>query len=63
MDMYQVTWTIDIGADSVEDAVRQVWEILQDPNSQATFFTVRQPDGTEIFKDFHSVVKGGENDR
>lgn len=35
---YQVTWTIDIDADSHEDAARKALEIQRDPDSIALVF-------------------------
>lgn len=37
---YQVTWVIDIEADSPTEAARQALEIQQDPESIATVFEV-----------------------
>ena len=40
MASYSVIWTIDIEADTVEDAARQARAIQLDPESIATVFTV-----------------------
>ena len=37
---YEVTWVIDVEADSAEDAARQALAIQRDTNSTATYFTV-----------------------
>lgn len=42
---FQVTWTIDIDAESFEDAVRIALEIQRYPNSLATHFQVRDATG------------------
>jgi spore germination protein YaaH len=44
---YLVTWRIDLDADSFEDAARLAREIQLDPDSLATYFTVRDRDGKE----------------
>lgn len=41
MKSYVVTWTIDIEADSAEDAAKQALEIQRDPESIATWFEVK----------------------
>ena len=43
---YKVTWTIDLDAESFEDAARQALEIQRDPMSIATYFTVTDENGT-----------------
>ena len=40
---YRVTWTIDLDADSPEDAARKALEIQKAPDSWATHFEVRDP--------------------
>jgi hypothetical protein len=42
---YRVTWTIDLDADSPEEVARKAIEIHQDPDSGATHFEVRDPQG------------------
>ena len=42
---YTVIWTIDLDADSPEDAARKALTIQRDPNSWATHFRVRGPHG------------------
>ena len=42
---FQVTWTIDIDAESFEDAVRIALEIQRYPNSIATHFQVKDATG------------------
>jgi len=42
---YRVIWTIDIDADSPEDAARKALAIHRDPNSWATHFEVRDRKG------------------
>ncbi len=46
MNSYSVSWTIDIEADSPEDAARQALGIHRDSNSTATVFDVQDADGT-----------------
>ena len=42
---YRVIWTIDLEADSPEDAARKALAIQRDPDSWATHFEVRDPQG------------------
>jgi hypothetical protein len=42
---YRVIWTIDLNADSPEDAARQALAIHRDPESIATHFEVKDPEG------------------
>ena len=42
---YRVTWTIDLEADSPEDAARKALRIQRDPNPIATCFVVIDPQG------------------
>jgi hypothetical protein len=44
---YSVTWTIDLDAESPEDAARKALEIHRDPESIATHFIVRDEHDTE----------------
>ncbi|HOD52676.1 MAG TPA: hypothetical protein PKJ78_21790 [Candidatus Hydrogenedentes bacterium] len=40
-----MTWTIDLDADSPEDAARKALAIHRNPDSWATHFAVRDPQG------------------
>ena len=42
---YHVTWTIDLDAESPEDAAREALRIHRDPDSWATHFEVRDAQG------------------
>ncbi|MCC6489684.1 MAG: hypothetical protein IT364_19475 [Candidatus Hydrogenedentes bacterium] len=42
---YHVTWTIDLDAESPEDAARKALRIHRDPDSWATHFEVRDAQG------------------
>lgn len=42
MTEYHVTWTIDVDADTAEDAARHAREIQLRPDSSATVFRVTQ---------------------
>ena len=42
---YRVTWTIDLDADSPEDAAHKALAIHRNPDSWATHFEVRDPRG------------------
>jgi hypothetical protein len=44
MPEYLVTWSIDIEADSEEEAAKQAQEIQRDPESTATVFSVESDD-------------------
>jgi len=43
---YRVIWTIDLDADSPEDAARKARVIHRNPDSWATHFEVRDPQGS-----------------
>ena len=43
---YKVTWTIDLDAESFEDAARQALEVQRDQASIATCFTITDENGT-----------------
>ena len=43
---YKVTWTIDLDAESFEDAARQALEVQRDPASIATCFTITDENDT-----------------
>ena len=45
MAEHKVTWTIDIDADTPWQAAEQAREIMLDPCSTATFFTVLDENG------------------
>lgn len=42
---YRVIWTIDLNADSPEDAARKALDIHRNPDSWATHFQVQDPQG------------------
>lgn len=44
---YRVSWTIDVEAQSLEDAARIALEIQRDPKSLATHFIVRDKEGND----------------
>jgi len=47
---YTVTWTINVTADSPEQAARQAFDMQTDPETTATFYEVVEsaaPSGTE----------------
>ena len=56
MKNYVVTWTIDIEADSAEDAAKAALEIHRDPTSIATCFEVK--DTETGFVDFIDLPYG-----
>ncbi len=41
---YRVTWTIEITAETRQEAAEEALEIVRDPNSIATVFEVYDPD-------------------
>lgn len=45
MKEYLVEWSIELSAESPEDAARQALEIQRDPDSSATVFYVMEFDG------------------
>ena len=53
---YRVTWTIDVEAESFEDAAHLAREIQLDPDSHATYFTVRDHNG--IDHEVWDVIQG-----
>lgn len=60
MTIYTVEWTINLSAESVEDAVRQAWGILRDPESTATYFRVKGVEGgkeVNVFRDFANALE------
>lgn len=67
MNTYEVIWTIDIEANSPEDAARIAREIQADKNSEALAFDVVKKDGDSILielpmpevEDFHAMSKDG----
>ena len=48
MATYKVTWLIDVDADSSHGAARQALEIMRDPTSIATVFTVMDDQGNSV---------------
>lgn len=46
MSMYRVLWTIDIEADTAEEAAQRALDIQRNPESIATVFEVTSPDGS-----------------
>lgn len=48
---YLVEWSIDIDADSPEDAARQALGIQQDPHTTATVFHIYGDDGSHDIVD------------
>lgn len=53
MKFYSVTWTLDVEADSHEDAARKARAVLLDPESIANMFNVRAltPQAPDYFID------------
>ena len=50
---YTVTWTIELEAESIEDAAQKALEIQRDPDSLATHFIV-----TDCFGNTREVAEG-----
>ena len=50
MALYDVTWEIEVDAESHEEAAQKALSIQRDPTSEATHFTV-----------FHSEMGGAEH--
>jgi hypothetical protein len=48
MTSYRVQWEIDVDADTPEDAARQAFEMMRDPESIATVFSVRDAQGKSV---------------
>jgi hypothetical protein len=48
---YRVTWEIGIEADSARDAAKKAQEIQHRPDSTATVFKVKRPDGSVAMLD------------
>ena len=48
MNDYLITWTIDIYADTSEEAAIKALEIQRDPSSIATYFHVKNKDTGEF---------------
>ena len=59
---YRVTWTIDLDADSPEDAARKALAIQRDPDSWATHFTVCDPQGRAHEADLGCPCKPSRNE-
>jgi hypothetical protein len=47
--LYEVSWTIDVGAKTPEEAAEIAWEILHDPDSTATFLKVTNDKGEYMY--------------
>jgi hypothetical protein len=45
---YTVEWSIDLDADSPWDAAIQAWEMIRDPESQASIFFVTRRDVNDV---------------
>lgn len=58
MPDYRVTWSIDVEADSPEEAATQALIIQRDnhPDNAATVFDVLSPDGHEETVDLGEIV-------
>lgn len=60
MATYTVEWSIEVEADSRQEAVVKVWEIMQDPKNTATHFRtiVLKEDGTteNILTDYWELL-------
>ena len=48
MATFCVTWTIDIDAETPEEAAREALKVQRDPQSTATFFDVSDNDGHDF---------------
>lgn len=48
MPLYEITWVIDVEADTPRDAVIEALNIQQDPFSEALFFTAMDSKTKEI---------------
>jgi hypothetical protein len=57
---YTITWVINVGAEDVDDAIRQVWGLMHDEDSTATYFTVQDQSGKVVAKnkDFYELIHG-----
>lgn len=56
MAEYLVTWTINVEAETNEEAAQQAWEAVRAPDSEATIFEVQRKgrrhfDGFPMFGD------------
>lgn len=51
MSEYKVIWEIEIEAESAEEAARKAFEIQRDPDSIATVFNIKAPNGEEFIID------------
>lgn len=54
MRSYKVIWEIELDADSPEEAAREAFKLVKDPDSWATVFTVIDPGGHEKEVDLSS---------
>ena len=59
---YQVTWEIDIEADSAHEAAEIAPEIQRRPDSIATVFTVRDEAGESIEVDLDADSRSRDDD-
>ena len=55
MPSYLVEWTIDIEADTAEEAARAALAIHRDPDSIATVFQVRRGDSPAVTFDLGEI--------
>lgn len=60
MPEYQVTWTVELNADSPEEAAKLAREWQLDPNNEASCFVVKDPQGNEIWVDALEDDSDGE---
>ena len=58
MPLYQVSWIIELAAESQEEATREALEIQRDPDSVATFFLVTNLDTDKITLIDMADIKG-----
>ena len=57
MANYSVKWEIDVEAESDEEAVQIAIEIMLDPYSEATFFTMKKSDSNEVTEVDYSEIR------
>ena len=58
MPLYQVSWIIELAAESPEEATREALEIQRDPDSVSTFFLVTNLDTDKITLIDMADIKG-----
>lgn len=62
MAEYKVIWEIDIVANSPKEAAAEAMEIMQDPSSEAVFFTtIEQATGEITELDLREFSEEGED--